>query len=129
MISLKEALIGKHNADSSSPVYNGSQLDELQDPNAWNVGDYIYITYNYNACIPVFYKIEKKAGKATFYLREYGKKIVKGAYNSPAGYECIPDSMVPTNETKTVRMSKGVVRIDKHISTRWDGKPVHGYSD
>ena len=99
------------------------------DPTYWTVNDILYMTYNYNACIPVFYKILKKVGKATFELVKLEKKVVNGSYNSPAGYEVIPTNETADTAVKRVRISKGRVSIDKERLYLWDGNPVHGYSD
>lgn len=131
MIPLKEALINKNTEVNASALADGrNNYDLLRDSSTWQVGDFIYITYNYNACIPVFYKIIRKSGKATFYIQEYEKTLSSGFYNSPAGYEVIPNEKQPRgSETKQVRSRNGVVKIDKHIACKWDGKPVHEYSD
>lgn len=129
MIPLREALINKDNEGNAASGQKRSPFEVLRDPTTWQIGDFIYITYNYNACIPVFYKIEAKKGKATFVIREYNTKVTSGAYNSPAGYYVVPNESSPENETKQVRISRGAVRVDKHIATKWNGEPVHGYSD
>jgi len=129
MIPLREALINKDNEGNASLGKRSSDFEERRDPTTWCVDDFIYITYNYNACIPAFYKIESLKGKSSFLIREYRSKVTSGAYNSPAGYYVVPDESTPIGETKQVRISKGVVKIDKHIATKWNRKPVHGYSD
>lgn len=130
MIPLREALINKGNeGNAAASGQKRSPFEVLRDPTTWCVDDFIYITYNYNACLPVFYKIESKKGKVSFLIREYRSKVTSGAYNSPSGYYVVPDGSSPIGETKQVRISRGVVRIDKNIATKWNGEPVHGYSD
>lgn len=129
MIPLREALINKDNEGNAELGKRRSDFEERRDPTTWQVDDFIYITYNYNACIPVFYKIVAKKGKATFVIREYNTTVTSGAYNLPAGYYVVPNESSPENETKQVRISRGSVRVDKHIAIKWNGEPVHGYSD
>jgi len=127
MIPLREALINKSNI-TNAKTSPREALDPT-NPKNWRIGDVIFITFNYNACIPVFYVINKLVGKVTFEIQEVGKTLVSGFYNSAAGYEVEPNLSKKEGEPKRVRISNGCVKIDKQIARLWTGTPVHGYSD
>ena len=106
-------------------INKNTQIDK-NDPHSWNIDDIIYTVKSH---IPTFFQIIKKTPKG-FIVKELKEKIVKGAYNSPAGYTVIPDKsdFAMMNVTSKASItSDNKVKISGSYAYYFDGTPIHGY--
>lgn len=124
MKNLKELIIEKLQLNKN--IEAPKDVDEINDPNYWEVGDILYGTWGYSMNIPIFYKILKRTAQS-FTIVELPKKLVSGHYNS-YHFEEVPDENKPIKEKpKTVRIKKfGGLAVDRTYLRKWNGKPVAG---
>lgn len=118
MINIYEYLINKQTKEKNTP--------DPDNPRTWQVGDILVTTYGYNMTLNRFYRITKIVGKASFELETLNSKLTDGAYNHPAGCHEIPDESKNTGIIAKGRIGKtGRLKIDGHIASLWNGKPVY----
>jgi len=91
----------------------------------WDVGDIVLTSWGYSMTIVDFYKITKKVGKASFEFEKLESKLVSGSYNSPSGYEVVPDENTVIGTLRGRIGKHGYVKIGGHIATLWNGKPAY----